>query len=69
MERDWKVVKRIGRRMTLECGQEQRLIREPTRPYAKQLFHMARPGQVIDDMTVDLFVKGRAKKNGVKVSK
>jgi len=62
MDRDWKVVKRIGRRMTLECGQEQRLIREPTRPYAKQLFHMARPGQVIDDETVALFVSVKTKK-------
>jgi len=62
MRRDWEVLKRIGRRMTLECGQEQRLVREPTRPYAKQLFHMATPGQVIDDEIVGLFVSGRAKK-------
>jgi hypothetical protein len=69
MERDWKVVKRIGRRMTLECGQEQRLIREPTRSYAKQLFHMAKPGQVIDDETVELFVDRKTKKSRMKVSK
>jgi hypothetical protein len=69
MNRDWKVVKRVGRRMTLESGQEQRLIREPTRPYVKQLFHMARPGQVIDDETVELFVNGRVKPYGMKVSK
>jgi hypothetical protein len=69
MDRDWKVVKRIGRRMTLECGQEQRLIREPTRPYAKQLFHMARPGQVIDDETVELFADRKTKKPRKKVSK
>jgi hypothetical protein len=69
MDRDWKVVNRIGRRMTLESGQEQRLIREPARPYARQLFHMARPGQVIHDETVELFVNGKAKKYGMKVSK
>ena len=57
MGRDWKVVKRIGRKMMLECGQEQRSVREPERLYAKQLFHMARPGQVIDDETVALFVR------------
>jgi len=55
--------------MTLESGQEQRLIREPTRPYAKQLFHMARSGQVIDNETVELFVNEKAKKYGMKVSK
>ena len=69
MARDWKVVKRVGRRMTLESGQEQRLIREPTRPYVKQLFHMARPGQVIDDETVEMFVNGKVKPCGMKVSK
>ena len=69
MDRDWKVVKRVGRRMTLESGQEQRLIREPTRPYAKQLFHMATPGQVIDDETVELFAYGKVKPCGMKVSK
>jgi hypothetical protein len=69
MDGDWKVVKRIGRRMTLECGQEQRSIREPTRPYAKQLFHMARPGQAIDHETVELFAPQKAKKSRRKVSK
>jgi creatinine amidohydrolase/Fe(II)-dependent formamide hydrolase-like protein len=68
MDRDWKVVKRIGRKMTLECGQKQRLIREPTRPYAKQLFHMARPGQVIDDETVALFVDRKPKRSRMRVS-
>jgi len=69
MDRTWKVVKRIGRRMTLECGQEQRLIREPSRPYAKQLFHMARPGQVIDEETVELLIIGKVKKHRMKISK
>ena len=69
MERDWKVVKRVGRRMTLESGKERRLIREPTRPYARQLFHMTKPGQVIDDETVELFAKRKAKPCGMQVSK
>jgi hypothetical protein len=66
MGRDWKVVKRIGRKMMLECGQEQRSVREPERLYAKQLFHMARPGQVIDDETVALFVRKKTTKHRMK---
>ena len=70
MERDRKVVKRVGRRMTLECGQEQRLIREPARSYANQLFHMAKPGQVIDDATVELFnVDRKTRKSRKKAAK
>jgi hypothetical protein len=69
MNKDWKVVQRVGRKMTLECGQEQQLLREPTSPYAKQLFHMARPGQVIDNEIVELLANGKAKKRRTKVSK
>ena len=65
----WKVVTRIGRRMTLERGQEQRMVREPVWPYAKQLFHMTRPGQVIDTETVELFVSKKPKRSRKRVSR
>jgi hypothetical protein len=59
MDRYWKVVRRVGNRIELEYGQERKVIGCPTKPFAKQLFMMVRPGQVIDDTTVELFEKAR----------
>jgi hypothetical protein len=59
MDRYWKVVRRVGNRMVLEYGQERKVIRCPTKPFAKQLFMLVRPGQVIDETTVALFEKAQ----------
>jgi hypothetical protein len=59
MDRYWRVVRRVGNRIHLEDGQERKLIRCPTKPFAKQLFMLVRPGQVIDGATVELFEKAR----------
>jgi hypothetical protein len=45
--------------MNLACGLERKVIKCPTKPFAKQLFMMVRPGQVVDDNTVELFERGR----------
>jgi hypothetical protein len=59
MDRYWTVVARKGNRMVLECGKERKVIRCPTKPFARQLFMMVRNGQVVDDNTVELFEKGK----------
>lgn len=59
MDRYWKVISRRGNRMNLECDEERRVITCPTKPFAKQLFMMMRPGQFVDDKTLELFEKAR----------
>lgn len=59
MDRHWKVVKRIGSRISVECGEDRKLLACPTKPFAKQLFMMVRPGEVLDDPTVEMFEKAR----------
>ena len=59
MDRYWTVVALKGNRMNLECGTERKVIRCPTKPFAKQLFMMVRLGQVVDDNTVELFERGK----------
>jgi hypothetical protein len=62
MDRYWKVVTRTGKLITLVCGQERKAIKCPTKPFAKQLFMMVKPGQVVNDKTVDLFESSRLPK-------
>lgn len=59
MDRYWTVITRRGKLMNLKCDQEHKVVKCPTKPFAKQLFMMVRPGQVIDDTTVELFERSR----------
>jgi hypothetical protein len=59
MDKYWKVITRKGNRMNLECGAQRKEILCPTRPYAKELFLMIRPGQVVENSTVELLEKAR----------
>jgi hypothetical protein len=59
MDKYWKVMSRKGKLMLLECCPEHRVIKCPTKPFAKQLFMMIRAGQVVADKTVELFENSR----------
>ena len=59
MDNHSKVIRRDGYRLTLERDQERKEIRCPSKPYAKELFLMMRPGQVIDDDTVDVLERAK----------
>ena len=59
MDSYWKVISRKGSRLTLERDHERIEIRCPSKPYAKELFLMMRPGQVIDDDTVGVLERGK----------
>ncbi len=59
MDRYWKVLVHRGKRMELEHENEPRIVKYPTKPFARQLFRMVRAGQLVDDKTVELFVNAR----------
>jgi len=59
MDKHWKVIRRNGSRLIIERDKVREEIRCPRRPYAKELFLMMRPGQIIDEDTVELLIEKR----------
>lgn len=54
--RSWTVVQHSGQHMVLECGTERKDIQRPSDPVALKIFTALRPGQSIDDATLQHFL-------------
>lgn len=54
----WTVVETTGQRIDLERGLERKEIRKPSDLTAGSMFMQVRPGELIDDATIEYFLKG-----------
>ena len=60
MSESWTVVQATSQRIDLERGLERKVVRRPKDPAALRIFTTIRPGETIDDLTLQTFlgVKG-----------